>query len=136
MIMLADEFPELGHRSAKSFGGSPVGLMIYIQDVDTVFQRALAAGSKQMKPVENQFYGDRSGTLTDPFGHTWTIATHTEDVSPEAIEFENLAAARCGPGDPCACSMKGGIPPDTLEGPNGRVHSPPGIMAVPLRIGE
>lgn len=84
-VMLADEFPEMGIRSAKSFGGSPVSLMIYTEDVDAMFAQALAAGATEKKPLADQFYGDRSGTIEDPFGHSWTIATHTEDISPEEI---------------------------------------------------
>jgi PhnB protein len=84
-IMLADEFPEMGIRSAKSFGGSPVSIMIYTEDVDSMFAQAIAAGGIEKKPLADQFYGDRSGTIEDPFGHSWTIASHTEDVSPEEI---------------------------------------------------
>ena len=86
IIMLADEFPEWGNRSPQSLGGSTVGLCLYVKDVDSVFARAVAAGAQVSKPVEDQFYGDRSGTVTDPFGHVWTIATHTEDVSPEEMQ--------------------------------------------------
>lgn len=86
ILMLADEFPEWGNRSPQSLGGSPVGLCLYVKDVDVVFARAVAAGAQVTKPVADQFYGDRSGTLTDPFGHVWTIATHTEDVSPEEMQ--------------------------------------------------
>jgi PhnB protein len=85
-IMLADEHPEMGAKAPGSFGGSPVGLMLYVEDVDARFNRAVAAGAKVTKPLADQFYGDRSGTLTDPFGHQWTIATHKEDVSPEEID--------------------------------------------------
>jgi PhnB protein len=85
VVMLADEVPEMVIMSPEKYGGSPVSLMIYVQDVDAVFNRAIAAGAKSKKPIQNQFYGDRSGTLVDPFGHTWTIATHVEDVSPEEI---------------------------------------------------
>jgi PhnB protein len=85
-IMLADEFPEMGYKSPKSLGGSPVSIMIYVEDVDTVFKQAIAAGGKEQRPVKDQFYGDRSGTLEDPFGHIWHVATHTEDVSPEEME--------------------------------------------------
>jgi PhnB protein len=84
-IMLADEFPEMGARGPQSFGGSPVSICLYVEDVDARFNRAIAAGAKAVRPVKDQFYGDRSGTLTDPFGHTWTIATHKEDLSPEEI---------------------------------------------------
>ncbi|MBC8357288.1 MAG: VOC family protein [Planctomycetes bacterium] len=85
-IMLADEFPEMGIRSAKSFGGSPVSILIYTEDVDAMFAQAIAAGATETKPLADQFYGDRSGTVEDPFGHTWTIATHTEDLTPEEID--------------------------------------------------
>lgn len=86
VIMLADE-PESGeHKSAQSLGGSPVSLMIYIPDVDKVFARALSAGAKQTRAVQDQFYGDRSGNLVDPFGHGWTVATHVEDVSADEME--------------------------------------------------
>jgi PhnB protein len=84
-IMLADEFPEMGARGPNSIGGSPVGICLYVEDVDTVFQRALEAGGTEVRPVQDQFYGDRSGTLRDPFGHQWTIATHIEDLTPEEI---------------------------------------------------
>ena len=85
-IMLADEFPEMGAKSPDSIGGSPVGLMIYVEDVDARFRQAIAAGAKELRPVQDQFYGDRSGTLVDPFGHQWTIGTHKEDVSDEEIK--------------------------------------------------
>jgi PhnB protein len=84
-IMLADEFPDMGYRSPKAIGGTPVSIMLYVQDVDSCFERAVAAGAKALRPVENQFYGDRSGTLEDPFGHVWTISTHKEDLSPEEL---------------------------------------------------
>jgi PhnB protein len=82
-IMLADEFPEMGYKSPKTLGGSPVSIMIYVEDCDTVFNQAIAAGGKEQRPVKDQFYGDRSGTLEDPFGHVWHVATHKEDVLPE-----------------------------------------------------
>lgn len=81
VIMLADESPDMGHRSIQSYGGSPVSLMFYVADVDKSFAQAIAAGGKVKNAVKDQFYGDRSGTLTDPFGLMWTIATHTEDVT-------------------------------------------------------
>jgi len=83
--MLADEDPRMGYRSPQSLGGAGVSLMVYVEEVDTVFQRALAAGAKELRPLANQFYGDRSGTLQDPFGHVWTIATHVEDLSLEEV---------------------------------------------------
>jgi PhnB protein len=86
VVMLADEFPEMGAKSPETIGGTPVGLCLYVEDVDAVFKQALAAGGKEEKPVKDQFYGDRSGTLIDPFGHKWTIATHVEDVSSEEMQ--------------------------------------------------
>jgi len=80
-IMLADENPEMGNRSAESIGGSPVSLYVYLPDCDKVVAKATAAGAKVLKPVADQFYGDRSGFIQDPFGHLWGIATHVEDVS-------------------------------------------------------
>ena len=94
-FMLGDEQPAEGYRGPKSVGGSPVGLMIYVPDCDTIFKQAIAAGGTEVKPLQDQFYGDRSGTLTDPFGHTWTVATHKEDVSSEEIE-KRLAAMAAG----------------------------------------
>ncbi len=93
VVMLADEMPEMEIKGPESYGGSPVSLMIYVADVDTVYNRAIAAGAKSKKPVQNQFYGDRSGTLVDPFGHTWTIATHVEDVTPEEMK-KRMAALK------------------------------------------
>ena len=84
-IMLADEHPEMGFKGPKSFGGTPVSLMLYVRDVDAVAAKAVAAGATVTKPVQNQFYGDRSGTFVDPFGHVWTVATHVEDVPPEEL---------------------------------------------------
>jgi PhnB protein len=86
VVMMADEHPDMGYRGPKAYGGTPVSLMFYVEDVDSVFNRAISAGAKSMKEVADQFYGDRSGTLTDPFGHVWTIATHKEDVPPEEMD--------------------------------------------------
>ena len=85
-IMLSDAHPSEGYVSPTTLGGSPVGIMIYVDDVDTIFNQAIAAGGTEKKALQDQFYGDRSGTLTDPYGHVWTVATHKEDVSPEEIE--------------------------------------------------
>ena len=85
-VMLADEFPEMGHRGPKALGGTPVSLMIYVEDVDKIFPQALAAGAKEQRPLVNQFYGDRSGTLLDPFGHQWTVSTHIEDVPEDEMQ--------------------------------------------------
>ena len=86
IIMLADEFPEFGGKSPETLGGSPVSIHLYVEDVDAFFKRALAAGARERKPVMDQFYGDRSGELEDPFGHLWWVATHKEDVSPEEMQ--------------------------------------------------
>jgi PhnB protein len=85
VVMLADEFPEMGAKSPQTIGGTPVGICLYVPDVDALFKQAIAAGAKEERPVMDQFYGDRSGTLLDPFGHKWTIATHKEDLSPEEM---------------------------------------------------
>ncbi|HUR55835.1 MAG TPA: VOC family protein [Gemmataceae bacterium] len=85
-IMISDEWPDMGFRGPKSIGGSPVGIMIYVEDADAMFAKAVATGATATKPLQDQFYGDRSGSITDPWGHMWTIATHVEDVSPEEIE--------------------------------------------------
>jgi PhnB protein len=93
LIMLADEFPELGVRSPKAFGGSTVTMSVYVEDVDAVFERALQAGAKVLRPLEDQFYGDRVGQFEDPFGHRWSVATHVEDVSPEEMARRAAEAA-------------------------------------------
>jgi PhnB protein len=85
IIMLADEFPEMGNRGPKSVGGSPVTISVYVEDVDTVFDKAIKGGATSLRAVENQFYGDRSGQFEDPFGHRWSVATHVEDVPPEEM---------------------------------------------------
>ena len=82
VIMLADEFPEMGQLSPKSIGGSPVTISVYVEDVDEVFDRAVRAGATALRSVEDQFYGDRSGQFEDPFGHRWNVASHVEDVPP------------------------------------------------------
>jgi PhnB protein len=92
LIMLADEYPEMGSRGPKSIGGSPVTLSVYVDDVDSVFQRALKAGATSLREPADQFYGDRSGQFEDPFGHRWSVQTHIEDVSPE--EMARRAAAQ------------------------------------------
>ena len=91
-IMLADENPQMGFKGPESYGGTPVSLMIYVDDVDKIYPQAIAAGGTELKPLQDQFYGDRSGTLKDPFGHVWTVATHKEDVSPEEMD-KRMAAA-------------------------------------------
>lgn len=84
IMMLADEHPEMGFRGPEA-AGSPVGIMLYVENCDAIFNQALAAGGTVKRPLQDQFYGDRSGTLTDPFGHVWTISTHKEDLTPEEI---------------------------------------------------
>jgi PhnB protein len=91
-VMLADETPEF--RSPLSVGGTPVTIVLYVNDVDATFRRAIEAGAKELRAVKTQFYGDRSGTLVDPFGHVWTVGTHVEDVSPEEM---NRRMAEQGP---------------------------------------
>ena len=93
-IMIADEVPEMGFRSPQTLGGSPVSLMLYVEDVDAQFNQAIASGGKSVRPVEDQFWGDRSGTLEDPYGHVWTIATHKQDVPPDEIEKRFEAAMK------------------------------------------
>src|ERR1051326_8136416 len=85
-IMLADEFADMGYNGPQSLGGSPVSLMIYVTDVDTIFNQAVAAGATVKKALQEKFYGDRMGTVVDPYGHVWHVATHTEDVSPEEMQ--------------------------------------------------
>ena len=86
IVMLADEFPEYGGKAPETLGGSPVNIHLYVEDVDTFFKRAVAAGAREVKPVRDQFYGDRSGQLQDPAGHLWWVATHKEDVPPDEME--------------------------------------------------
>ena len=85
-VMLADEFPEMGHLGPNSRGGPTSSIVLYVEDVDSSFKKALDAGAKEQRAVENQFWGDRMGTLTDPFGHQWSLATHVEDVSEAEME--------------------------------------------------
>jgi len=94
-FMLSDEHPERGYRGPKAIGGSAVGLMIYVEDCDKIFKQAIDAGGTEKNAVQDQFYGDRSGTLEDPFGHVWTVATHKEDVTEEEIG-KRLAAMAAG----------------------------------------
>ncbi|HKS95634.1 MAG TPA: VOC family protein [Terriglobia bacterium] len=91
-IMLADEFPERGILSPQSIGGSPVSILLYVENVDAVFNQAVAAGAKVTRPLQDQFYGDRMGGLTDPYGHQWYVATRTENVAPEEMKKRAAAA--------------------------------------------
>ncbi|MDT8069360.1 MAG: VOC family protein [Terriglobia bacterium] len=93
-VMLADAFPERGYSAPPPDGATPVGLMIYVEDVDKVAAQALAAGIKTERPVEDQFYGDRTGTFLDPFGHRWTISTHKEEVTKQEMERRMATMAK------------------------------------------
>ena len=90
-IMLSDEFPDWGVLSAQTIGGSPTTLYIYCEDVDAMTKQAIAAGAKELQPVMDQFWGDRSGKIEDPFGYRWGLATHIEDVSPEEMDRRSKA---------------------------------------------
>ena len=97
-IMMADEYPEMGYNSPQTLGGSPVSVMIYVEDVDTVFNRAVDAGATVKEAVQDKFYGDRIGTLVDPFGHVWHVSTHREDISLEEMEKRAKAAGAAASG--------------------------------------
>jgi PhnB protein len=94
LVMLADEFPDMGQRSPTALGGSPVTVSLYVEDVDAVFAGAIDAGATEVRPVADQFYGDRVGGFRDPWGHVWSVATHIEDVSPD--EMARRAEAMAG----------------------------------------
>jgi PhnB protein len=94
ILMLSDEYPEMNVLSPETIGGSPVVIHLYVENVDVTAGQAIAAGAKVVRPVEDQFYGDRAGKFTDPFGHHWWLATHKEDVAPE--EMKKRAAALYG----------------------------------------
>ncbi len=96
VIMLADEHPEMGARGPRAFGGSPVSVMLYVADVDATVKTAVAAGAKLLRPVEDKFYGDRSGSIEDPFGHHWHVSTHIEDVPPDEMARRAAAATKGG----------------------------------------
>ena len=96
VVMLADAVAEMGHKSPKTLGGSPISLLVYVENADSTVSGAVAAGAKLTRPVENQFYGDRMGGITDPFGHQWHVATHVEDVSPEEMKRRMEAMATAG----------------------------------------
>jgi len=91
IIMLADEFPKMDCYSPQTVGGSPIFIHLYVENVDKITQQAIAAGAKVQRPVADQFYGDRSGSVIDPFGHIWNISTHVEDVAPEEIKRRQAA---------------------------------------------
>jgi PhnB protein len=85
VVMLSDEYPEMDAISPRTVGGTPVTIHVYVEDVDATFERAVAAGAKTLKPIANQFYGDRSGTFEDPFGHRWYVSSRVEELSPEEM---------------------------------------------------
>ena len=93
-LMLSDEWPEMGYRGPRALGGSPVTISLYVEDVDATVAAAVDAGAKLIQPVKDQFYGDRTGNVEDPFGHRWHLATHVEDVAPE--EMQRRMAAQHG----------------------------------------
>jgi PhnB protein len=93
-VMLSDEWPDMGMLGPKSRGGTTMSLMIYVEDADAVFARAIAAGATEERAVQDQFYGDRSGTLIDPFGHRWTVSTHVEDVPEDEIQRRMAAFSK------------------------------------------
>jgi PhnB protein len=95
-IMLADEHPEMGARGPAAFGGAAVSLHLYVEDVDATVARALAAGARLLRPVEDKFYGDRAGTIEDPFGHQWHVSTHKEDVPPDELARRAAALTKAG----------------------------------------
>ncbi len=92
MVMIADEYPDMNSLAPRHYGGTPVALVLYVTDADAVAERAVKAGGTLEAPVETQFYGDRMGTVIDPFGHRWHIGTHVEDVPPEDLERRRNAA--------------------------------------------
>lgn len=95
-FMISEEMPERGTKSPQTLGGSPVSIFLYVEDVDALAARATAAGAKTQMPVQDQFWGDRYGSLVDPFGHVWGIATHKEDVAPEEMKKRAAAAMAAG----------------------------------------
>jgi PhnB protein len=98
VIMLADEAEEVGALSPSTVGGTPVSLHVYVEDADGVFAEAIKAGAKELQPMEDKFYGDRSGSFEDPFGHRWHVASHVEDVPPDEME-KRMAEATAGGSD-------------------------------------
>jgi PhnB protein len=96
VIMLADEHPEMDARGPKTIGGTPVSIHVYVEDADSVFERAIEAGAEARSPVEDKFYGDRLGSFEDPFGQRWHVATHVEDVPPDEMSKRAAEAAATG----------------------------------------
>lgn len=98
VVMLADEHPEMGARAPRSYGGSPVSLVLYVADVDATVARAIKAGARLQRAIEDKFYGDRMGSIADPDGHLWHVATHIEDVAPEELRRRAELAAKAAGG--------------------------------------
>lgn len=100
-IMMADGCPEMNAKGPQAYGGSPVSICLYVEDVDALFKQAIDAGGKELRPVTDQFYGDRMGTLEDPFGHTWSIGTHMEDLTEEEVgeRFQAMMSQGAAPED-------------------------------------
>jgi PhnB protein len=96
MIMLADENAQMDSRGPRAMGGTPVSMHVYVEDSDAVFERAVQAGARALRAVEDRFYGDRSGQFEDPFGHRWDVSTHVEDVPPEEMSKRAAAAMAAG----------------------------------------
>ncbi|MGW9212998.1 VOC family protein [Embleya sp. NPDC055664] len=96
IVMLADEFPDMGFRGPKSVGGTPVTLHVYVEDVDAVFADALAKGARELRAVKDEFYGDRTGQFEDPFGHRWSVASHVEDVAEQEMAKRAEEAMQSG----------------------------------------
>jgi PhnB protein len=99
-IMLADEHPGMGYKSPKAYGGTPVSIMLYVDNVDKMFDQAVAAGGAIRRPLRDEFYGDRTGTIEDPFGHCWTLSTHKEDVSRDEMDRRMQEMMKQGGGSP------------------------------------
>lgn len=91
LVMLSDEWPEMGIVGPATLGGTPMSMNVYVEDSDAVFAAAVAAGATELRPVEDQFYGDRSGQFQDPWGHRWMVATHVEDVAEDELERRSAA---------------------------------------------
>ncbi len=124
LIMLADPNPDMGIRDPKAIGGTPVTISLYVEDVDSVFGKAIEAGATASRPVEDQFYGDRSGQFEDPFGHKWSVASHVEDVPPEEMEKRaaEFAESQAGPAEgPGRTSRTAGLSPARVRKARGRL---------------
>jgi PhnB protein len=96
VLMLADESPDMGHVGPKAYGGCPISLGLYVENVDETFAKALKAGAKEIRPIQDQFYGDRSGMFEDPFGYRWSVQTHVEDVSADEMARRAAQAMQAG----------------------------------------